>query len=662
MGLVFFMNLWFAGQANADALTLQSSTRQIKPLQAIEIYKDATGKLGLKEILTPAIQANFSSPPTNQEGELNFGFTEATYWIKLTLQRAPQAPDDWILEIPYLSLSQIVFFAPGEQPMRVGTDLSADDKPIFYPLYALPIRLNTEPQSFYLQIRSNYALTVPLMLWSLAAFSREFSDNLLSQAVYFGGLLSLALYNFLLFLSLRDRSYLHYTLFALSLGMAMFAGNGYGRLYLWPDANAWDFVSQTTFFCLAAALSICFTCSFLRVRSSMPVLYRCLQGFAFAYLIAGALLVGSIWGAYSQSPAFQLALVISLPATLCALMAAINAYRAGNSSALYFLLANGALWIGVNVAVLRAFDLLPSNGYTLYAVQIGSCIEMLLLSFALAHRIHAEREQRITAQAATIEARNQLLALAKETESQLENKVVERTQKLQQIALNEKDIRQEYVRFGAMIAHEFRNPLGIIETQATLTKREHELGIDKVCDRSETILSATHRLAKLFDQWLKSDQLQEPISQLHSSPIMLDTLMNSVFQAAQAYHQGFKIVMQHVPAVTVEVDQSLLEIALLNLIDNACKYSRAQDVVDIRFQPQEKRLGITVSDNGPGIPPDLHHQIFKPYVRVGDTKSKSGFGLGLVFVAYIAELHHGSVEVHSEQNQGSQFTLWIPCL
>ena len=374
------------------------------------------------------------------------------------------------------------------------------------------------------------------------------------------------------------------------------------------------------------------------------------------------MLVASIWVGYAPMLFFKIVMVISLPVTILAFIAAYRAYKNGNSSSLYFLLASGSLWLGIIIAVFRAFDLLSSNAISLHAVQIGSCVEMLLLSFALAHRIHVERESRIVAQEATIEARNALLDMARKNEAQLENKVFERTEKLQQIALDEREIRQQYVRFGAMIAHEFRNPLGIIETQSSLIQREDQLGINKINERTETILGATHRLARLFEKWLKSDQLQEPISQPHASSIKLQRLMHSVFKTASTYHRDFNIVMQPVPDLTIDVDQSLLEIALLNLIDNACKYSPTNDTISVSFQLSEHMIGIMISDHGSGIPVHQRSEIFKPYVRIGNTEEKSGFGLGLAFVAHIAELHHGKVEVHGETNKGSHFILWMPCL
>ena len=645
----------------AQAVLLDKTTQEVNLTPSVEIFRDSSSQLTLADILTPSIQAQFAPNVVKNADRINFGFTTDTYWIKFTVTRAEDAPTDWMLEIPYLNLNRIEFYAPGEPPVAVGTELSAKNKPIFYPLYALPFRATEENETYYLRVRSDYALSLPLTLWSRTAFSQEFSNTLLSQALYFGGLLSLALYNFLLFLSLRERSYLIYTAFALAMGLAMFTGNGYGRLYFWPNAESSDSIAQTTLFGITGALSLIFAASFLQTKQRTPRLHKVICWLSAIYLAAAILLISTLWLDLSPAIGFKLVLLTTLPASISTLAAGVISLRLGNRSALYFLLATGSLWVGAALGALRAFDVIPSNTLTMYAVQIGSCIEMLLLSFALAHRIHTERDQRIDAQHSALEARNALLAVSQENEAMLEQKVKDRTKILQQLALNEKEIREQYVRFGAMISHEFRNPLGIIETQATLVQREIPLGINRSEERTETILSATHRLARLFDQWLKSDQLHQPITGAHQkSTIALSNLITPVMAVSRGMHRDHRFEVDVVPALQLPGDAALLEIALLNLIDNACKYSDNSTPVRITFTTDENMVGISVTDEGPGIPHAEQLTIFQPYTRVTKQCPQSGYGLGLAFVSHIAELHQGSIKLISHSGKGSQFTLWLP--
>ena len=656
----FSLSFGLLATSPASATILNQDTQHVDLASSVQVYRDPSGKQTLSEITSSSKAPAFRALNLRTGQEANFGFSTDTYWIKFTLQRTEAAGKHWVLEIPYLSLNSITFYAPGQPPVQVGTEFSANLKPLFYPLYALPLEVTQVPQTYYLQVRSDYAVTLPLSLWSRNAFSHEFSNKLLLQALYFGGLLSLAIYNLLLFFSLRERSYFVYTCFSLAMALGMFAGNGYGRLYLWPESPAWDNIAQTTCFGVTGALSLLFATSFLRTKKVAPRTHQLLRLLITAYLVSTGILLASLWTNIPASLGFELILWTTIPGTLGMLFAGIYALRSGNSSALYFLLACSTLWIGATAAALRAFDLIPTNSLTLYALQIGSCLEMLLLSFALAHRINNERAQRIAAQETSISLNAQLLELSQNNEAVLARKVSDRTQHLQRLALSEKNLREQYVRFGAMISHEFRNPLGIIETQATLIQREQQFGINRSEERSETILSATHRLTRLFDQWIKSDQLQQPINEPMLQRVPLKTILDPVLLTARGMHRERVINVGSIPIVTITADLALIEIALLNLIDNAIKYSPEYEPVAIDFADKDDYLGIVVTDKGEGMRAKESASILTPYIRTAGSMNKPGYGLGLAFVSYIAELHNGSIEVKSQPGLGSQFYLWLP--
>lgn len=131
----------FSSRVAAQPLILDKDIRQLNLAPAVEIFKDKTGQLTLQDIRNPSIQAQFQPSNTAAHQEINFGFTTDTYWLKVTLVRTAEAEADWILEIPYLNLNSVTFFAPNQKAIQVGTDYSADNKPIFYPLYALPLKL-----------------------------------------------------------------------------------------------------------------------------------------------------------------------------------------------------------------------------------------------------------------------------------------------------------------------------------------------------------------------------------------------------------------------------------------------------------------------------------------------------------------------------------------
>ena len=99
--------------STTSTVTLKPDTRKIHLAPTVQVYKDLSGKKTLADILSPTTQAQFRPSATNDDAEINFGFTEATYWLKLSLNRTPQAAAACIPDIPYLHLTNIAFSAPG---------------------------------------------------------------------------------------------------------------------------------------------------------------------------------------------------------------------------------------------------------------------------------------------------------------------------------------------------------------------------------------------------------------------------------------------------------------------------------------------------------------------------------------------------------------------
>ena len=101
---------------------------------------------------------------------------------------------------------------------------------------------------------------------------------------------------------------------------------------------------------------------------------------------------------------------------------------------------------------------------------------------------------------------------------------------------------------------------------------------------------------------------------------------------------------------------------MLNLLDNAIRYTPAGGTVAAALEAEEHGVRLRISDTGPGIPPDAAPHIFERFYRADKARSREdgGFGLGLSIVKWIAETHHGAVELDSRPEQGTTFTVTLP--
>jgi signal transduction histidine kinase len=487
----------------------------------------------------------------------------------------------------------------------------------------------------------------------------QFTENLI-QALYYGGFLSILIYNLVQFFILRDKKYLLYTLFATCTGLAIFAGNGYGRIYLWPYSPDWDEVSQTVLFSLGGALAIAFTRHFFHGYDQLPKTNKLLKLISLAYFLLAALLISSIYFNIPTAPIYFIIFSLTLFSPALMILSLVRNILAKAQSASYFLLGWTSLWIGALVASLRVFNLIPSNTGTLYAMQISSGIEMLLFSLALAYRFQSERHKREITQKELLEAREETMQAMKLTGERLERAVETRTQKLQELLLSEQHMREQYVRFGAMIAHEFRNPLNIIQAQATMLEISQKNNQEEVLKRTSVIHSAIQRLVKLFDQWLESDRLSQENTQINKQLLTLSPFLSSLVNACHIYHPEHHLVLEPIPeTLKIFGDDHLMQIAVLNLIDNACKYSPANSQVNIGVITDDYGIGIYVKDQGCGIASNMKEKILEPYFQVGQNDHSKGVGLGLAFVKRIMQAHDGRIEIQSEPNYGTTITLWL---
>jgi two-component system sensor histidine kinase ArlS len=105
----------------------------------------------------------------------------------------------------------------------------------------------------------------------------------------------------------------------------------------------------------------------------------------------------------------------------------------------------------------------------------------------------------------------------------------------------------------------------------------------------------------------------------------------------------------------IKGNSGLLEIALKNLIDNACKFST--DDIEIKISVSARFLIVNISDHGIGIPSNETDNIFKPFRRATNSKFIGGFGIGLSIVAKIIELHKAEIQISSIENKGTMITL-----
>ena len=215
--------------------------------------------------------------------------------------------------------------------------------------------------------------------------------------------------------------------------------------------------------------------------------------------------------------------------------------------------------------------------------------------------------------------------------------------------------------FVANISHELKTPVGALSILADTIRDEDDL---KVIHRlSSKMVKEANRMAKTIDDLLELSRIEldasavpEPVSIFS---VIAESIDRMAYFAAQA---GISIVSQLPEAdCVVKGDRLQLVSAVSNLVDNAVKYSEKGDKVTVRVSALEATLEVSVSDEGIGIPQSDIGRIFERFYRVDRARSRGtgGTGLGLSIVRHVVNNHGGSVNVTSQEGEGSTFVLTL---
>lgn len=656
---LIFIALWFSLVAIASqAGVLTAESRTVNLLGSAQFLEDATGARTLEEVR--AMDRLFA-PWAGARSDVNFGFTASAYWVRVPLQRTANAPKDWLMVVDYAKLHTLDFYPPTGAPVHTGSSRAFGSRPYFDRAFVFPVEPTPQAEYAYLRVTSRYALTVPLTVWQADAYRQDQQRFQLLQFMYYGGLVVLAMYGLVIFLALRDSRFLIYCAYISTAGMGMFASNGYGRQMLWPDAAAFDEVSQNALLSLAAFLMVLFARRLLFAGTERHWLNRSMQLCQWMLFLTSGLSLLEIVFPNAPRPATQLLLINAMVMGLLVSIAGVRGYVQGRQGIRFFLAGWLVLWLGVTVATLRAYGWIASNAFTSYAMQLSTVVEMALMALALADLLRIEHQSHGKAQAQALAANRALLEITQLSEDKLKVAVQERTEQLEASLQLEKNLREQYVRFGSIISHEFRTPLSVIQSQASLMRKEHERGIDHVSKRLGAIGSATQRLVVMFDKWLHSDAITQTLDVLELKPLDLQPWLQTVIKTSSHLVLNHTVDLQLHPDVnTVMADEYHLGVALTNLIDNAAKYSPASSQITIATQVKDGHVGIAVTDCGPGIPQEAQDKVFAEFFRLSPENSVRGVGLGLSIVQRIARAHDGEVTLSSTPGHGSTFCIWLP--
>lgn len=407
-------------------------------------FEDKSKQLTFDQIKSAEILSKFA--PDRQKS-LNFGLSDSNHWLYFKVKNNGSAPTSWWLQMEYTLFSNLdVYEAASDGSFAVhtgGNQISIDEhdersrKNIF--------RMNTPPGGgeVFVKISPIDAMVMDahMTAWDEESFDDAVGLENLALGLYYGALLALIFYNLFVLVSVRDLSYLWYILYLSFAALDYFAINGLGFKYWWGNsayaAREWPL----SFYLLAYTFAFMFARSFLEIKKNLGRMDGVIRACA---IISGLLALISL-----TDLSFHFVATIAYPATIVyaplLIYVGVRSLGAGVRQARYFAAAWIVFLIGMPVYILKDLGFLPNSWFSVYSVQIGTLLDAVLLSLALADRINILRGEKEKAEAL---ARDALV----KSMNVLEAMVAERTRKLSESEARLKGLSDS--TFEAIVVHE----------------------------------------------------------------------------------------------------------------------------------------------------------------------------------------------------------------
>lgn len=427
----------------------------------LEQREDPAGTLDLEALRA---QPSFWKP-VRGDG-LNPGFSRSAWWLRLSVRNDSPHPRHLLLDTrtalaDYVDLH--VTSADGrQQRIETGDRRAFVSRPMNTRTLVLPLSLAAgETVDIHLRLASWDGLHEPVtpLLWNANDYAGHLQTEALLFGLYFGILLAILLYNLFLYLSTREAGFLLYLQYLGLFLLWNFAFRGYAHPYLWPD---WPHLNNQIL-PLASGLAYFslgrFSLAYLEADRRAP---RGLVRLLWLAMISNLLAVTpALFGHYALT--FACAVPTGAFMVAVTLATALRLLRQGSRPARFFLLAFSLLGVGVGLYYLQMLGWVPATPLTEYGLQIGSCLETLLLGFGLADQMNRLKTDKLKAEQDARAAQDRL-------NTQLASEVQQRTAELEQAnqRLNTLAITDELT--GAFNRRHFN---AVFETEFASHCRQH---------------------------------------------------------------------------------------------------------------------------------------------------------------------------------------------
>jgi len=659
-GIFFLFALLFSVQASSAPLQL--GERSVYDLAgSMNLMKDPSLTMGFADVLK-AEEGGFH----HLDGNLNNGYKREACWVRFTIERNASFPEEgWLrLKPNYVNYLTLYIQTPGKDPRLVssyhrvllGNHIPALQRPVLHPDFVVPLVLPvSEPVIIYARVFSNSSISLAGKIHT-AEDLRDYTNlHLIAQSAFLGITLTLLVINIIFYSSTRDTLFLYYSFYVLAGMIFNFAAEGVLTLvfpsvvhivsdyliYGGIGANilVYSEFSRKLFSSVAGSWSR----RYMRFLSLLGILTMAAVPLGFYPFIA------------------PLAFIGTLTLVVVQMVLSIRFIRHLPGIGIFIVVAFAVSTLGYFHMLLRLMGLIPLDFlWDMNTLQFTSLIHITLISIALSERIRMS--EHVLAESAL-----KALNVAKETEQKAEALAKTMTQellssksKLEVALASEQQALEQQHRFLAMLSHEYRTPLAVISGNLDIIDIQET---KKQCGYDEELAAmhlAVDRLVEVMDVSLKRSRLTDPNIKGEIKQMALVPFLSSQVALMRVMWPLQTVSYSEAPDLqTIAGDPQHLKTALMNLLDNARKYSLPGTPIDVESYIEEGEAVITIQNEGKTFTSEEGEEFFDKYTRGDNSCDIGGAGVGLWLVRQIIEQHNGQVRLFAQASSVTA-TIRIP--
>ncbi|MGD9730945.1 MAG: 7TM diverse intracellular signaling domain-containing protein, partial [Desulfamplus sp.] len=421
---------------SSQKFILEKSLKEKDIRQYLYYYIDETSKLDIEIISSDKFSSHFK--PIGEKA--SFGYSRCSFWFRLTVKNPTAEPIKWFFEYPYAAVDHFIFY----KPVSVVTDINSSsdinifnpestsnerdaltnrftvirsgdkypfsERPVNFRTTVIPMNQTSGESTFYFNIVSDGAIVVPLVARSEQQMQTYMNADAVTNWMYYGVMIAAILYNFFIFVSIRELEYLYLILFIAGVSLLIMTQNGLSFQYLWSNNTWWANVCNPLFGTLSFLGLIPFTTLFLSTKKEFPRVH----GLMTLLIYIGIVLLILIFIVPYHIATQCMVIFVGISCAIILVITTILSFR-GQRQARFYIIACSSMLIVTLLLVLNLFGFIESNLWAYAGVyQIAISLLVTILSFGLVDKINLIRQDKAIA----LEEKQNALDMVKASEKQ----------------------------------------------------------------------------------------------------------------------------------------------------------------------------------------------------------------------------------------------------